>query len=102
MKYPAELYQPSPRVYRGLTELHYPFHDRTITVTRCGRICMDRHKINSSTVFAGQNVGVKQLSDQIWMVSFMDYDLGFFDNETCCLEPVDNPFQAKVLPMSPV
>jgi putative transposase len=102
MKYPAELYQRSPRPYRGLTELHYPFHDRTITVTQCGRICMDRHKINFSTVYAGQNVGVKQLSDQIWMVSFMNYDLGFFDNETCRLEPVDNPFQAKVLPMSPV
>ena len=54
---------------------------------------MDRHKINFSTVFAGQNVGVKQVSDQIWMVSFMNYDLGFFDNETCRLEPVDNPFQ---------
>jgi hypothetical protein len=33
MKYPAELYRPSPRPYRGLRELTYPFHDRTITVT---------------------------------------------------------------------
>ena len=30
---------PSPRPYKGLGELEYPFHDRTITVTRCGRIC---------------------------------------------------------------
>jgi hypothetical protein len=28
-------------------------------------------------VFAGQNVGVKEVSDKIWLVSFMDYDLGF-------------------------
>lgn len=102
MKYPAELYRPSPRPYRGLTELDYPFHDRTITVTQCGRLCMDRHKINLSTVFAGQNVGVRQVSDKIWLVTFMDYDLGFFDDETCRLEPVVNPFEAKVLPMSPV
>jgi putative transposase len=102
MKYPAELYQRSVRRYRGLGELHYPFHDRTITVTQCGRICMDRHKINLSTVFAGQNVGVKQVNDKIWLVSFMDYDLGFFDDETCRLEPIANPFEAKVLPMSPV
>jgi putative transposase len=89
------------RPYRGLDELHYPFHDRTITVTQCGRICMDRRKINLSYVFAGQNVGVKQVSERIWLVSFMQYDLGYFDDETCRLEPVANPFEAKVLPMCP-
>ena len=31
----------------------------------------------------------------------MDYDLGFFDDETSRLEPATNPFEAKVLPMSP-
>jgi hypothetical protein len=30
------------------------------------------------------------------------YDLGYFDHETCRLESGDNPFQAKVLFMSPV
>ena len=102
MQYPAERYQPSPRPYRGLEELNYPFHDRTITVTRCGRICFDRLKINLSTVFAGQNVGVKQVEDKIWLVTFMHYDLGYFDHETTRLEPIDNPFRTKVLPMSPV
>jgi putative transposase len=53
-------------------------------------------------LFAGQNVGVRQLSDNIWLVSFMQYDLGFFDDETCRLEPVSDPFEAKVLPMSSV
>jgi putative transposase len=93
---------PSPRPYHGLEELQYPFHDRTITVTQCGRVCFGRQKINLSTVFAGQNVGVKQVSDRTWLVSFMDYDLGFFDDETCRLEGVQNPFEPKVLPMSPV
>jgi len=102
MKYPAELYQPSPRPYRGLRELHYPFHDRTITVTQCGRICFNQRKINLSQVFAGQNVGIKQVSDKIWLVTFMDYDLGYFDHETCRLEPVNNQFEPKLLPMSPV
>lgn len=82
-------------------ELAYPFHDRTVTVTQCGRICMAPHKIMLSTVFAGQNVGVKQVGDKIWLVSFMDYDLGFFDEETTRLEPTANPFEAKVLPMCP-
>jgi putative transposase len=100
MQYPAERYQPSETPYRGLTELNYPFHDRTITVTHCGRICFNRHKINLSAVFAGQNVGVSQVEDRIWLVSFMRYDLGFFDHQTNRLEPVDNPFGPKVLPMS--
>ena len=102
MKYPAELYRPSARSYRGLDELHYPFHDRTITVTACGRICFGSRKINLSTVFAGQNVGVKEVSDRIWLVSFMNYDLGFFDHEAGRLASAENPFAAKVLPMCPL
>ena len=58
-------------------------------------------KVDLSLVFAGQNVGVKQIDERIWLVSFMRYDLGFFDDETCRLESADNRFQAKVLPMSP-
>ena len=65
MKYPAELFQPSPRPYRGLGELEYPFHDRTVTVTHCGRICMGKRKINLSQVFAGQNVGIREVGDRI-------------------------------------
>jgi putative transposase len=97
MRYPAELYVPSTRPYRGLPELDYPFHDKTVTVTSCGRICLNRRKINLSTVFAGQSVGIKQVSEHIWLVSFMDYDLGYFDHETCRLEPIKNPFGPKVL-----
>jgi putative transposase len=101
MRCPAELYQPSPRPYSGLPELEYPFHDRTITVTRCGRICFGPQKINLSQAFAGQRVGIKQVADQIWLVSFMNFDLGYFDNETCRIESAENPFAAKVSPMSP-
>jgi putative transposase len=100
MKVPADVYARSARVYRGLEELTYPFHDQTIAVTRCGRICFNGRKINLSHVFAGQNVGVTQVSERIWLVTFMQYDLGYFDDETCRLEPIENPFGAKVLPMS--
>ena len=101
MKVPGELYSRSPRPYQGLGDLDYPFHDATATVTRCGRICYNRKKINLSIVFAGQNVGVTQVREHIWLVSFMHYDLGYFDDETCRLEPIENPFSPKVLPMSP-
>src|ERR1700744_917200 len=101
MQCPAERYQPSSRPYRGLPDIDYPLHDRAATVTTCGRICFNNQKINLSQVFAGQTVGIKQTEDRIWLVSFMDYDLGYFDDETCRLEPLANPFGPKVLPMSP-
>jgi putative transposase len=101
MQVPGQVYTPSPRSYHGLGDLEYPAHDWTAIVTRCGRICYKRRKVNLSTVFAGQKVGVLQVTDEIWLVSFMHYDLGYFDDETCRLEPIENPFGPKVLPMSP-
>jgi putative transposase len=89
-------------VHSGVPDIDYPFHDKAVTVTTCGRICFNRQKINLSQVFAGQSVGVKQTDDRIWLVSFMEYDLGYFDDETCRLEPLANPFGPKVLPMSSV
>jgi putative transposase len=100
-KYPAELYTPSPREYRVPEEPDYPFHDRSVRVTQCGRICIGKRKINLSTVFAGQTVGLREEDDGIWLVSFLDYDLGFFDQEEGRIEPGPNPFMAKVLTMSP-
>lgn len=102
MKYPGELYTPSNRVYRGAEEPEYPFHDRTIRITNCGRICIGRRKINLSRAFAGQLVGIREVADEIWLVSFMEYDLGFFDQDEGHIQPAPNPFMPKVLPMSPV
>jgi putative transposase len=97
---PAEIYEPSARPYRGLPDIDYPLHDKTIVVTRCGRIRLGKKKINFSQVFGGQAVGIKEVHDDISLVSFMDYDLGYFDLETRVLEPLENPFGPKVLPMS--
>ena len=44
-------------------------------------------KMNLSMVFAGQNAGVRRVSDRIGLVTFKQYDLGYFDDETCRLEP---------------
>lgn len=90
--YPGQLYTPSPRVYRPPEPPQYPFHDRTVRVTQCGRICIGRRKINLSTVFAGQLVGIREVEDKIWLVSFMKYDLGFFDEKEGRVEPASNPF----------
>ena len=99
-KYPGDLYTPSARVYRPAEPQEYPFHDRTVQITQCGRICIGRRKVNLSRVFAGQNVGIREVEDKIWLVSFMDFDLGFFDQDETRVEPAVNPFGPKVLPMS--
>ena len=100
MKTPAQVYSPSPRPYSGLPEVHYPLHDREVLVTACGRICMHRKRVNVSTVMAGQKLGIKEVDEGIWIVSFMHYDLGFIDLEQKTLQPLDNPFGTRLSPMS--
>ena len=100
MKCPAELYLPSPHRYNGLPDLTYPFHDRDLLVTACGRLCLHRKRINVSTVLAGQKLGIKEVDDGIWLVSFMHYDLGYFDLEQKTLQPLDNPFGTRLSPIS--
>jgi putative transposase len=100
--YPGDVYTPSARVYEAPPEPEYPFHDKAVRVTRCGRICMGQRKINLSTVFAGQVVGIREVDDQVWLVSFLDFDLGFFDRDEGRVEPAPNPFEPeKVSTMSP-
>jgi transposase InsO family protein len=96
MKCPAEVYTASVRPYQGIPDPYYPFHDKTIVVTNCGRLCLYRKKINLSISLAGQAVGVKEVEDGIWLVSFMNYDLGYVDLEERTLQPLENPFGPKV------
>ena len=37
------------------------------------------------------------MEDEVWLVSFMDYDLGYFDLESNKVQALDNPFGPKVL-----
>lgn len=100
MKTPGEVYTPSHKPYNGIGELEYPFHDREVLVTACGRLCLHRKKINISTVLAGQKLGIKEVDDGIWLVSFMQYDLGYIDLEQKTLQTINNPFGPRLLPMS--
>jgi transposase InsO family protein len=100
MACPAQVYAPSPRPYHGLPDLSYPLHDKEVLVTACGRICMHRKRVNISHVLAGQRLGIKEVDEGIWIVSFMRYDLGFIDLEQKTLQPLDNPFGPRLSPMS--
>jgi putative transposase len=66
---------------------------------------MDQHQPQSRRSaqiirFFRQTVGVREIDDQIWLVSFLECDLGYFDNERGRVEPGPNPFvRDKVLTM---
>ena len=51
-------------------------------MTRCGRICLGSRKINLSVALAEQLVGIREVDDQVWQVSFLEYDLGYFDQRS--------------------
>jgi hypothetical protein len=87
-----------PRLYR-IARYRLPFPRQDPCRHQLRPHLSGAQEINFSTVFAGQAVGIKEVHDDIWLVSFMDYDLGYFDLETRVLEPLENPFGPKVLPM---
>jgi len=91
-KYPAELYKKSSREYKKPEPIYYPFHDQTIVVSQCGRVCTKGLKVSLSKAFAGVEVGIKEMEDGIWVVSFLDYDLGYFDDKSRKVEPITDPF----------
>lgn len=65
-------------------------------------ICLHKRRINLSTVLAGQRVGQREVDDAIWLVSFVTYDPGYIGLERMTLQPLDNPFGTRLLPLSQV
>ena len=59
------------------------------------------HKLYGSCALlqGSQKVGIKQVDDPIWQISFMEYGLGYFDMDSCRIEPGPNPFGPKLLTM---
>lgn len=92
MKCPGDLYHKSPVTYQGLPDVTYPGYDKTLLITHCGRICMNNLKIHISKALANQPVGLKLVDNGIWEVTFKEYDLGYFDEESQKFAPREDPF----------
>lgn len=58
---------------------------------RCGCIHLGRRKINLSSVFTGQTIGISEVDEQIRLFSFLEYDLAYFDNEWDRVESGPSP-----------
>lgn len=63
---------------------------------------MHSKEINISTVLAGQKVGISEVDYGIGLIRVIHYDLGYIDLKQRTLHTINNPFGAKVLPISPV
>ena len=61
---------------------------------------MHRKRVNISTVLAGQRLGIKEVDEGVWLVSFVSYDLGPIDLEQNTPQPRDNPFGPTLSPLS--
>lgn len=56
------------RPYRPRTALR---RDRAMRATHCGRVRIGKRKNNLSHVFARQQVGIREIAENICLVSFM-------------------------------
>jgi len=85
MRCPAEVYKPSTRVFpEELPELEYPLHDDQRVVRSCGHIHLFKRNssVYLSTALAGERVGLRELDDDQWLVSFMYLDLGIINTRS--------------------
>lgn len=89
---PGSVYRPSSNTYpEQLTEPVYPLHDLERTVSRGGHIRLPRGKRHYfiTTALVGQRLGLRELDDGRWLVSFMKLDLGIIDPNANGLQPIN-------------
>lgn len=94
MATPSVKYRSSERVCpQILPEPNYPEADEIAYITQCGTIYLGgRQKVFVGESLGGQLVGLNEVEEGIWKVQFMDYDLGYFDKESCKFSRGPNPF----------
>jgi putative transposase len=94
MKTPGEIYRKSSRSYpKTLPEVKYPDADKVKNVSHCGSILFSAtQRVFLSESFGGQPVGLYLQEDGIWLIKFMDYKIGFFDESNLLFTPAENPF----------
>ena len=112
MQTPASRYRKSDQEYpKKLDDLEYPLHDYTCKVHSGGCVYLPGKKMFYLTAaLIGERVGLREVDSKLWLVSFMQYDLGYYNENTRVFTEVDKPQLGvnhqktieKVLPMSPV
>jgi hypothetical protein len=77
---PAAVYRPSTRHYEGLPPPTYPLHDEVRRVyTRGGVPMPDDAWCYLTLALVGHYVGLREVDDGRWLISFVGLDLGYYD-----------------------
>ena len=85
MRKPHEVYTQSARRYpKQLLPLTYPLHDCVRTVSSLGAITIPKwpKKCFIGRALAGERLGMRELADDLWLLSFASMDLGTIDVKT--------------------
>lgn len=89
---PSSCYAPSTRRYPdSLPDPEYPLHDLTVRVHRTGHLHIPgsgrSNNVFLATALANELVGVRELGDDLWQVSFLQQDLGVLDTASRRFKP---------------
>ena len=78
---PTTIYQPSEKSFEdALEEPDYPLHDLVLTVSKAGSIWMPgRRCVYVGSALIGHPVGLREIDDDRWLVSFMSLELGYIE-----------------------
>ena len=102
MQCPASIYQPSPRRYDRLRELDYPLHDDVCRVDARAIIKMpDGDDCYLTHALVGQNVGIREVEDGRWLITFAGLDLGHYDERDRAFTEMKSNFNEDS-PISPL
>lgn len=81
MKKPGDLFYKSKRKYpSNLNDYDYPCHDLVSKVQKSGSAKIYK-KVNFhlTKALAGEKVGLREIKPKMWLVSFINYKLGYFN-----------------------
>jgi len=81
MKRPADVHVPSAKNHPAfLPDPDYSTYDDVVTVSTLGLIHLPgRRQVHLTKALAGQLVGIREETDDRWLVSFMHLDLGYVE-----------------------
>jgi len=90
MRPPADFYRHSDRKYRGLPEIEYPLADDIKPVKAPGLIIFSKHrKCFLTQALIGEKVGIREIDDEKWLITYASIDLGVYDERLDDFQPLN-------------
>jgi putative transposase len=90
MKRPAEVYVPSKRA-RPQNIFDYPLHDDVLKLSSSGHLQRGRRcRVFISVALAGYKLGLREVAESSFLISFAHLDLGWLNTQTRTFLPIQS------------